>query len=556
MYNNFKRNILNRSDTFNLYKTELNEYKDSYQNLMNKYNSKNDNDLVYHISASDKLNKLKKDQNKIQNDFSFEDNLIYLEYFDKYENYNELINQLKLDNLKLSSENKYLINLILDLFNQNKILSDFIGESLENDVINKPNIVEYYKNDRNFYKNYCESLIKKQKEYNLLFDSLLSHSLMELTKKQQNFDYVHKLNSCKNLNIAYVLRAFPTLSETFVRNELRWLKQHGFNVKVFSYFDPDKPAELDFDLEVIRFDVGGNLYENLKTLLIEHDIDLMHTHFVFPVATNFTFPVAEELKIPFTVFAHAYDIFIKENDGRNNVSEIANSKYCKGIFTLSNFHKKFLIERNVPNDKIIITRQATDYNISPIQKKNNKIKKIVSISRFVEKKGIDTLIDAANLLKDENFTFSIYGFGPLEAELKEQINRLGINNISVKGKLDSNEVPNVLKSSDLLVSPCRVAKNGDMDGFPTVIFESMAYGLPILTTNVSAIPEIITDNENGFIIEPNDPIGLCEKIKEIKSLSPEKLFEIRKNAQKDVQKLSSSENTMQTIINTWGDDFI
>lgn len=158
-------------------------------------------------------------------------------------------------------------------------------------------------------------------------------------------------------------------------------------------------------------------------------------------------------------------------------------------------------------------------------------------------------------MENENFNFSIYGYGPLEDELQEQINYLGVDNISIKGHLGSNEVPNVLRSSDLLVSPCRVAKNGDMDGFPTIILESMAYGLPVLTTAVSAIPELIKDNKNGFIVESNDSIMLSNKIKEISSLSSEKLFEIRRNAQIDVQNFSSTEKTMETIINTWVDDF-
>lgn len=545
----FKQNILEKSNSFNYYKSEAKKYKSSYQKLMDNYKNKNNTDFEEHISSLNKINNLKKKQDKTKTKISSEEKHDYSENIDK-ENYNDLINKLKKDNLKFSSEKNYLIKSISELYNQNKILSDFTEELLKNKNKSETDIIEYYKKDRNFYKNYCESLLKKQKEYNLLFDNLLSYLRIDLSKKQQNFNQINDSNVSNSLNIAYVLRGFPTLSETFVRNELKWLKQHGFNVKVFTYFDPQEPVKLDFDLDVIRFD--GKI-ENLKTLLIEHNINLMHTHFVFPAATNYTFPLAEELKIPFTVFAHAYDIFIKEFDERNNISEIGNSKYCKGIFTLSEFHKNYLIKRNVPKDKIIITRQATDYNISTIQKKNNKIKKIVSISRFVEKKGIDTLIDAAKILENENLTFSIYGYGPLEDELKKQIDELDISNISIKGRLNSNEVSNVLKNSDLLVSPCRIAKDGDMDGIPTVIFESMAYGLPVLTTNVSAIPEIIMDGKNGFIVRPNDSSMLSNKIKEIMSLSPEKLFEIRKNAQIDVQNYSNTKKTMKTIINTWFD---
>lgn len=554
VYNNLKRNILNKSDTYNLYKNELNTYKLSYLNLMNNLTKKNGSDFAEHIHLTYKLKKLKKDQNKLQNRYTLNDKINYLENFDKKDNYNALINQFKMDNLKLYSENKYLINSINRLYDQNKELSCLNEELLANKKQHSDEIIKYYKNDRDFYKEQYENLIEKQKEYNLFFSNFLAVSLIELSKKQQTLNQIHNLDLYKNFNIAYVLHGFPTLSETFVYNELKWLERHDFNVKIFTYDDPQKPVEWDLDFEVIRFD--GNLFENLERLLVEHNIDLMHTHFVYPVGTNLTFPLAEKFNIPFTIFAHAYDIFVKENDKINNVSEIGKSKFCKGIFTLSEFHKNYLIERNVPSDKIIITRQATDYKISQIHKKPNKIRNIVSISRFVEKKGIDTLIDAAKLLENENLNFTIYGFGILENKLKEQITNLGLKNVSIKGNLAPNEVINVLKNSDLLVSPCRIARSGDMDGIPTIIFEAMAYGLPVLTTNVSAIPEIIKDYQNGFIINPNDAVMLSNKIKEIMSLSPDKLFDIRKNAQNDVQNYSSIEKTMTALLNTWFDNFI
>ena len=88
-----------------------------------------------------------------------------------------------------------------------------------------------------------------------------------------------------------------------------------------------------------------------------------------------------------------------------------------------------MIERGVPSNKIIITKQATNYEIEPITLNDNKTKSIVSISRFVEKKGLDDLIDIAKILENENYNFSIYGFGDLEDELRAKIEKLNLNNI-------------------------------------------------------------------------------------------------------------------------------
>ena len=466
-----------------------------------------------------------------------------------------LIKSLKSNEEIILNKNKSLANEVNEL--QDEVIS--LYTSNENKVKSKDNgfKLDFYKRGYTFYKDKCEELAKNKYQSDLLFNRIFNDQLNELynkveaSKKEISLIGRYEL---QNYNIAYVLHAFPTLSETFILNELRWLRENNFNVKVFSFNNPSKPVDLDFDIETYRFDDGGDLAKNLENLLIEHNIDLIHTHFVYPTVTKFTFPIAKKLNIPFTVFAHAYDIFIRENDKRNNISEIANSSLCKAVFTLSNYHKDFLIKRNVPENKIVLTRQATEYDIQPLRRKDNKIKKIVSISRFVEKKGLDTLIETAKLMKDENYEFSIYGFGILENDLQKQIDEYNLKNISIKGSLpNSEEVKKVLLKSDLLISPCRIAKNGDRDGVPTVLFEAMGYGVPVLTTNVSAIPEFINDGENGFITLPDNPSLLADKIREISSLYPDKLFEIRKKAQEDVQNISSIDKTLKNLLSAWSD---
>lgn len=432
-----------------------------------------------------------------------------------------------------------------------------IKERIINKFLNKSNSYVYYKKGYKSFKaenkDLQNKLVQFQKDNNQLIynindlknqldDSQFLISVFEKRFKMGKYNQFNK--KIDDLNIAYVLSGFPIHSETFIVSEVKWLIENDFNIFVFTRFDSYKIVDIDFEVEIIRF----NSMLELESLLINYDIDLMHTHFVYPVCTNFTFPVAEKLGIPFTVFAHAFDIFIKENDKLNNISEISLSDYCLGIFTLSEFHKNYLIERDVDSDKIIVTKQATDYEIIPIKEKNTDVHKIVSVSRFVEKKGLDILISAAKLLEGENFEFSIYGFGDLEKDLQNQINELECKNISIKGELAPEKVKEVLLDSDLLVSPCKIAKNGDMDGFPTIIFESMAIGLPILTTSVSAIPEIINDGVNGFITDPNDPKMFADKIIEISNLSADELLKIRKKAQEDVSVISSVNKTMETYM--------
>lgn len=359
------------------------------------------------------------------------------------------------------------------------------------------------------------------------------------------------------LNIAYVLWDFPAFSQTFVINELRWLVENGYNVKVFYSADPDKKADIDFDLEYYKI----NNQLDLENKLIEYSADVIHTHFVYPAGTLLTYPIAEKLKIPFTIFAHAIDIFLYDNAKRNKVDELSKSKFCIKILTLGDYHYDYLVEQGVPNDKILLSRQATNYSIEQTILKDNprfkrNIKNIINIGRFVEKKGWDTFIEAANLLKNEEFIFKIYGYGPLEDEIKNKISDLSLNNIKFEGVLTGEDVKKAYLEGDLFVSPNKIAKNGDRDGMPTVLFEAMAYGIPIISTNLVTIPEFIKNNQSGFIIEPDDPQALASKIKEVSNLSTNKLFTIVKNAQYSVQNITSVEKTMNTLLRLWKNERI
>lgn len=380
--------------------------------------------------------------------------------------------------------------------------------------------------------------------------------MFKIIKNLFNKDNSLNYNDLKNINIAYVLSDFPSLSMTFIVNEIRWLVEKGYNVKVITFSTPAVPCDLDFDVSIIRFDENTQTHEdlvnNLERILIENDIQLIHSHFVYPIGTLFLYPLAERLKIPFTIFAHASDIFRYWVDESNKVSEISQCPYCKAIFTLGNFHKNYLMERNVREDKIVITKQATNYEIEDFELLDNNPKKIVSVCRYTEKKGLDDLIDIAKLLEDKNYEFSMYGFGELREDLENKIEEMNLSNITINDELKGHdEVKKVLKESDLLVSPCKRASDGDMDGIPTIIFEAMGYGTPVLTTDVSSIPEVVDDGINGFIVEANNKEAFANRINEIMALDEDELLKIRKKAQEDVENISSVDKTMEILTNTW-----
>ncbi|MCF6204917.1 MAG: glycoside hydrolase family 99-like domain-containing protein [Methylococcaceae bacterium] len=368
------------------------------------------------------------------------------------------------------------------------------------------------------------------------------------------------------LRIAYVLWDFPALSQTFVMEEIKWLVKQGYDVVVYFSIEPDKAAILDFEVDSYQVKDA----EQLTALLQEHQRNFCHSHFAYPTATKLTYPACVKVNIPFTFMPHAVDIFHNENKKRNKIGEISRHPLCKKVLVHGEFHKRFIEECGVPSEKIAFNIQAV--NVADFAKKggalrlrsaeqpyskrntsnNNEVLQGVLITRFVEKKGISTLIDAAALLKNENIVFDIYGYGPLEDDYKKQIKALGVDNVILKGALNNQQdVAKAYQGSDFLITPCVIAENGDMDGFPTVILEAMAMGLPVITTDIAAIPDYLTDGVEALVAPAGNSEKLAEYVLKLKAMSPQRIAAMVKRSQQFLDKKIGVKQTMQMLLDTW-----
>ncbi|THK41157.1 glycosyltransferase [Methylophaga sp. SB9B] len=140
------------------------------------------------------------------------------------------------------------------------------------------------------------------------------------------------------------------------------------------------------------------------------------------------------------------------------------------------------------------------------------------VSRLVEKKGVETLIKAMGILnsKDVDFSVIIYGDGPLKTDLINLTKAEGLDKkIEFRGEISHSEVPKFISSLSVFVLPCKVDKKGDVDGIPVVLMESMALGVPVISTTVSGIPELIEDGVSGYLCEPDDYQNLSLKINKV-----------------------------------------
>jgi colanic acid/amylovoran biosynthesis glycosyltransferase len=141
--------------------------------------------------------------------------------------------------------------------------------------------------------------------------------------------------------------------------------------------------------------------------------------------------------------------------------------------------------------------------------------RIVSVGRCIEKKGFADLIDACALLRDRGLDFecTIIGGGPLEEALRARIVERGLQGIvSLPGPQPQEEVRRLLTEARLFALACATEPDGGMDTLPTVIIEAMAAGLPVVSTRLAAVPEMVAHGVTGLLVEEKQPRQLADAL--------------------------------------------
>jgi glycosyltransferase involved in cell wall biosynthesis len=367
--------------------------------------------------------------------------------------------------------------------------------------------------------------------------------------------------------IAYFLWHFPVPSETFVLNELRYLVEAGYDVKVWCRQSPHKDFVPDFPIEWERVATPEAFAERLTAT----GRTAVHAHFTYPTVTEMVWPACEIAGVPFTFIAHSQDIFRHGNDEKNRVGEIGRSAFCRKVFVPARFHRDYLIERGVPEGKLAINPNGVDVDAYAAARREGRAqratKRIVAVHRFTEKKGLEPLIAAMAILQRRaragdaaaaGITLDLHGYGELEERFAALIaqgtgNGEGsLTNVRLAGPVKGRDaLVEVLRDADLFACPSVRAADGDMDGIPTVVLEAMAAGLPVLATTVGGLGELVVDGITGVTVPAAEPQALAEAILAYFALAPEQVAAMGRAGIATVAERYRIDRLMRVLTRTW-----
>lgn len=357
--------------------------------------------------------------------------------------------------------------------------------------------------------------------------------------------------------IAYIVKMFPRLSETFITNEIAEAHRRGVDVLPISLL---RPTGSSHSFEARRI-AEETFYvpdlatgEGRRALLAEHrslqrrlpgryfrslflairrmsptalkrfiqagpvarfclDAGVTHIHAGFAhVPASVAWWASRLTGIPFSFAAHAKDLYLSDPRSLRHKMDaarfvwtctVANGEHLRALGSATpvqvGYHGCDLA--------LGIGMRRTPSEGKPI---------VLAVGRLVPKKGLDDLLRAAALLRRDHFDAEIVivGDGPMRASLEALATSLDLENVQFLGSLSQEKVFEEYARASLLVLPSVVLPSGDRDGIPNVLVEAMACGLPVVSTRVSAIPELVKDRETGILVRPHDPADLAAAIRE------------------------------------------
>ena len=244
---------------------------------------------------------------------------------------------------------------------------------------------------------------------------------------------------------------------------------------------------------------------------------LLHAHFGRGGAL--ALPIARALGIPLVVTFHGGDATKETHYRRRLVPRVyarrlaALQREAALFVCVSEFVRDRLLARGFPPEKLEVIHQGVELDAAPPAPPDAAAQPyVLFVGRFVEKKGVSTLIEAMRLLdaRGNATRLVLIGDGPLGQQLRDQAR--GLKLVSFPGWLPNPETRSWMQGALALCVPSVTASDGDSEGLPTVIFEAMAEGVPVVGSRHAGIAEAVEHGSTGLIVPEGDPLALADAL--------------------------------------------
>ena len=250
----------------------------------------------------------------------------------------------------------------------------------------------------------------------------------------------------------------------------------------------------------------------VQALLPQTGVSHLHAHFAHS-PTSVALFASKLCGLPFSFSAHAKDIYTSDQQQLREKISLA-----KFVVTCTEYNRRFLQQLVSDGPSISCVYHGIDaefFSGSSDSQEPAPPYRILSVARLVEKKGLPTVFRALRILLDQGYSlrYTLIGDGEERQSLLKQLEHLGLGGVSSwLGTQPHDRVIEEYRKAHLFVLGCEVANNGDRDGIPNVFLESMAMGVPVLGTRVSAIPELVENGHTGLLVDPGQPRAMAESM--------------------------------------------
>lgn len=358
------------------------------------------------------------------------------------------------------------------------------------------------------------------------------------------------------LKVAYVMSRFPKLTETFILHEMIAVERLGVDVALYPLLRERGPAQpeatpwveraryqpfisgrivrsqlhflrrsawryLSTLAMALRHTLGSRNYffgalatfpkaAHMARLMELEGIEHVHCHFAsHPALAGWI--IHRLVRIPYSFTTHGSDLHVER---RMLCAKLADASFA---VTVSSFNRKVMeSECASAASRVKIVHCGVDtQRFRPSPRGPSETFRILCIGTLHEVKGQNYLVEACRRLADAGIDFecTIVGDGVDRHALEERVRRLDLGSrVRFSGHRSSEEIAAMLRSADVLVAPSVAASDGKMEGIPVVLMEAMSSGVAVIASRLTGIPELVTPEVSGTLVEPRDVAGIASAL--------------------------------------------